>query len=114
MPGFSFTGFSRKNYTYHLTDLAIAAPLPLQGGNYIFATGVAINPIPVFVEAADSIRKSLSDNGQMRWYAENVLNARLFYFRPNPDARARAAEKADLIMAYKPQMNDPQTGKFSQ
>jgi len=52
MPSATFTGVSGKNYTYWLVSDDIL--LSLQAGNFIFASGDATHPVPVFIGAVEA------------------------------------------------------------
>jgi len=103
MPSATFTGVSGKNYTYLLVSDDIL--LSLQAGNFIFASGDATHPVPVFIGAVEAHTVSgLWD------IAKNVYGATLLYLHvedPNKYQGARLYEQADLIEAYRPPMNVP-------
>jgi hypothetical protein len=104
--GFPFQGHSRKHYSYLLMRGSEIANLPRQAGNYIFAKGDSSAPIPIFIEAADGLRASVSDSN-LWTLAQSNHGATLICFHTNPkaDRGMREAEKKDLIDHYAPPMN---------
>jgi hypothetical protein len=52
MSTIKFQGFTGQGYTYALTPATELLRLPEQSGNYIFASGSAADPKPIFVEEA--------------------------------------------------------------
>lgn len=106
MATFVFIGLSGKRYTYSIVPANEAMHLPLQAGNYLFASGDAVTPIPVFINQAASIRKSFLDLNF--WpIAQRVHYATLLYLHVDLEQNlaAREAEQMDLIAAYSPPMN---------
>jgi len=110
MPSGTFTGVSGKNYTYLLVSDDIL--LPLQAGNFIFASGDAAHPVPVFIGAVESVRNDIKAHTVSGLWdiAKDVYGATLLYLHvedPNTYQGTRLYEQADLIEAYRPPMNVP-------
>ena len=105
MAGYSFRGASNKKYAFALLDITEAWQAPRQAAVYIFASGTAVDPFPVFITETPNLRKALNDRSL--WdAAQEAYGATLLYFRcePKSDAAARKAEADDLIARYRPPM----------
>jgi hypothetical protein len=105
---YSFEGVSGKRYAYFLVSGEIQ--LLLEGaGNYIFASGNAVYPVPVLIGAAERVRSDVEGHGASGLWkvAEKVHGASLLYLHVDPkvDQKARNLEQRDLVFAYHPPLN---------
>jgi hypothetical protein len=107
MSTFKFHGSSGTGYTYSLMPPPNQLEaLSRQGGNYIFASGNAANPIPVLVQEAKNIRDAIMHELVERWErAQTAYSATLFYIHIEGNHQARHDEMIDLVEAYNPAMN---------
>ncbi len=109
MTDFKFYGTSRKSYTYMLV-VPETKNVSRQPGNFIFAKGDAITPIPILVGKADNLREYLQElflPGGLWDTARNVYEAKLLYIHVDQerDPAKRQTEQMDLEVAYRPVMN---------
>ena len=109
MTTFTFQGVSRKNYTYSLV-VAETKNLSRQPGNFIFARGDALRPTPVLISKADNLREYLQElfvPGGFWDIAKHSYGATLLYVHVDSERAPakRQAEKDDLEVAYRPEMN---------
>jgi hypothetical protein len=103
MAGRTYQGASGRNYAYGIFSTADLNNLPLQAGNYIFATA---DGTAIYIEAANSVRKSVVESDF--WdHAQDVHGASflLVHFDHESGEPQRHAEKMDLIDAHHPPMN---------
>src|ERR1700730_6489489 len=109
MTTFKFRGASSNTYSYSLSPRTDFGRLPLQSGNYIFASGNAANPNPLFISFTDNIHQDVAENvASGVWdIAQEVYNATLCYFHVDrqKDRRKRQAEQEDLFLYYKSPLN---------
>ena len=100
-----FRGKSGRKYQY--TYFGPRSELPIQAGVFIFAKGSPQIPSPVYIEAANLMRKHVR-NSALWLRARDEHGATLIFvhteFGSDPDSRM--AEQDDLKEAYQPPMND--------
>ena len=107
MPGHTYTGASKRHYPYLLVDSNHLDLLPMQGGNYIFASNDLYRS-PIFVDASSDVRSAVLRNGMEFWKVARAIHGAalvLIHIDHRLDANDLETERRDLIEAYRPVMN---------
>ncbi len=100
----SFEGASGRYYDYTLLDFKNRAAFPMGGGNYVFAR---LNGGTLEVLCAGETDSMWNLFLSPLWdRAKKDYGATSPYIHANPNRVARELESADILMKYRPPMNE--------
>jgi hypothetical protein len=106
MPSHAFQGASRRSYSYMLFPWGKLQLVPRRAGNYILASGTALDPAPVWISQTRRLYSFFEVNSRIWDVAHDKHGASLFYVHIEASQIARLAEREDLVSAYQPPMDD--------
>ena len=100
----SFEGESGSHYDYSTLDFKNRAAFPIGGGNYVF-TRLRGGALEVICAGETDNMWNLFISPL--WdKAKKQYGATTPYIHSNPDQKARKSESHDIIMKYRPPMNE--------
>lgn len=102
----TWVGQSGQDYSYRIRS--IADPISWFGSNFIVGfTDAGGVWTPLYIGESSRLTILLKDSGLITWLRS--LGGTHLHVRANSVKTERVAEKSDLILRYRPPLNDPLT-----
>ena len=100
-----FSGASGRAYIYGPIDseTVMAPAWPMPAGNFIFVRKIQNEIDILHVGEAEDVWQTITQTSL--WVYAKERGANFIYAHPSNDPLARAAEKLDLVIQWKPPMN---------